>query len=89
MKYQRGFLEAAHKHSIFNKEEILQSSLCGCFYCMQNFNPNEIEDWVDDDNPKGQTPLCPKCGIDAVIGDNSSFPINDEIFLKEMYAFWF
>jgi hypothetical protein len=88
MKYNRDFLEAAHKHSIFNKEEILQSSLCGCFYCMQNFMPNEIEEWVDDD-PKGETALCPKCNIDSVIGDSSSFPVNDEIFLKEMYSEYF
>lgn len=89
MKYRKDFLEGAHKHSIFNRKEILKSSLCGCFYCMQNFSPNEIEDWVDDDNLKGQTALCPKCGIDSVIGDSTPFPINDEIFLKEMYSYYF
>ena len=89
MKYQREFLKDAHKHCTYNESEILKSLLCGCFYCIQNFNSSEIKEWVDRDNPKGKSALCPKCGIDAVIGDNSSFPINDEIFLKEMYAFWF
>jgi hypothetical protein len=42
MKYRKDFLEGAHKHSIFNRKEILKSSLCGCFYCMQNFSPNEM-----------------------------------------------
>jgi len=33
--------------------------------------PNEIQDWTDD----GDTALCPKCGIDSVIGSVSGYPI--------------
>ena len=89
MKYHRDLLEAAHKHCSNNKKELSESSICGCFYCMQIFKSNEIEEWIDEDSPKGQTALCPKCGIDSVIGDKSTFPINNEIFLKEMYSYWF
>ncbi|MCE7962609.1 MAG: hypothetical protein DYH05_08955 [Acidobacteria bacterium ACB1] len=32
--------------------------------------------------------LCPKCGIDSVIGSNSGYPINDE-FLRRMRSHWF
>lgn len=50
-----------------NKEEIKLSKKCGCFFCLYIFNPSEIEDWCD----KGETALCPKCGIDSVLGDYS------------------
>ena len=89
MKFEKEFLQAAHKHCTYNEAEVSKSSLCGCFYCVQNFKPNEIEEWADSDNVKGKSAICPKCGIDSVIGDYSSFPITDETFLKEMYSYWF
>ena len=85
---------AAHKHCANHREEILGSKLCGCFYCIKLFCPDEILDWIDtsteetDINEKGQTALCPKCGIDSVIGDASGFPI-DISFLKKMHGYWF
>jgi hypothetical protein len=36
---------------------------CGCFCCLQTFPAAEVVDWIDD----GETPLCPYCGIDAVL----------------------
>jgi hypothetical protein len=50
--------------SVRHRAAILASDLCGCYYCQQTFPPAAIEEWVDD----GKTALCPKCGIDAVIG---------------------
>ncbi|MFT3808618.1 MAG: hypothetical protein QM698_01740 [Micropepsaceae bacterium] len=43
-----------------------------------------IEDWCDDDD----TALCPKCGIDSVIGDASGFPV-ERAFLIQMRARYF
>ena len=77
-------LKAAHKHSSNHRDELLASDMCGCFYCLEIYNPNQIEDWVDD----GQCALCAKCGIDSVIGSKSSFPISKE-FLKAMHEYWF
>ncbi len=37
----------AHKHSINHREEILNSSLCGCFYCLKIFQPSKIVEWAD------------------------------------------
>jgi hypothetical protein len=82
-------LKAAHKHSIFNKVEVLKSKLCGCFYCLAIFAPAEIKEWTDEENTKGMTALCPYCGIDAVVGENSGYPINNENFLKAMNERWF
>lgn len=36
----------------------------------------------------GETALCPKCGIDSVIGDGSGFAV-DQSMLVEMNALWF
>jgi hypothetical protein len=83
-------LRKAHNHSSNHRREILISELCGCFYCKATFAPSEIEEWVDEDKSNiGQTALCPKCGIDSVIGSKSEFPINDKRFLKEMHKYWF
>jgi hypothetical protein len=36
---------------------------CGCFHCLQVYEATTVIDWVDD----GETPLCPLCGVDAVM----------------------
>ena len=83
-------LEQAHKHSSNHRDEILRSEVCRCFYCLEMFSPSEIEEWVDEDEETeiGRTAMCPKCGIDSVIGSASGFPIQKE-FLAEMEMRWF
>jgi len=76
--------QEAHVHSSKHREEILKSNQCGCFYCLKTFKPEEIKDWIDEE----QTALCPFCNIDSVIGDNSGVVI-DETFLKGMHKDWF
>ena len=80
----------AHRHSIRHRDEIIASGMCGCFYCLAIFQPNDIKDWVDqsDLRPAGVTALCPRCGIDSVIGSASGYPIS-EPFLTEMQSHWF
>jgi hypothetical protein len=82
-------LEAAHKRSIYHREEVLTSETCGCFYCCHIFSPAEISEWTDE-NESGveETALCPRCGIDSVIGSRSGYPI-DAHFLGAMKARWF
>lgn len=77
----------AHKKSIYHKSEIMKSDLCGCFYCLEIFTPNEIKDWTDISQPE-HTALCPKCAIDSVIGSYSGFPITKD-FLAKMQKHWF
>jgi hypothetical protein len=88
-KCKTEYLEAAHKHSNFHKKEILKSDICGCFYCKKTFLPTEIRGWCDESNLKGSTALCPKCGIDSVLGSKSGYPVGDVEFLKEMNDHWF
>ncbi len=75
---------AAHNHSIEHREEIVASEVCGCFYCMSVFRPEEITEWTDD----GKTAICPRCSIDSVIGSKSGYPIAPE-FLRSMHKHWF
>lgn len=59
------------------------------FSCLETFSPDEIFYWVDEENPKGSTAMCPYCNIDSVIGSKSGFPIDDPVFLGEMQGYFF
>lgn len=75
---------SAHRHSFRNRSQLRAPQTCGCFYCLHIFNSREIFFWIDD----GETALCPKCGIDSVIGMSSGAPITPA-FLEEMHGHWF
>jgi len=65
------------------------SDLCGCFYCLATYSPADIKEWTDEDEAGiGTTALCPRCGIDSVIGNKSGYPITKE-FLEQMHSVWF
>jgi hypothetical protein len=74
----------AHKHSIYHRAQIESSEVCGCFFCLAIYPPTTIAEWTDDET----TALCPKCGIDSVIGSASGAPITAE-FLEQMKQHWF
>lgn len=78
-------LKEAHAHCSNNREAIERSKLCGCFYCLNHFLPSDIKEWVA---KNGDTALCPKCGIDAVLADNTGY-IQDDSFMSDMYNYWF
>jgi len=66
----------ATKYAFNNRDELLRSDICGCYYCLKFFPPSKIEAWVDD----GLTGSCPHCGIDSLIGSSSGIPISSDIF---------
>ena len=76
-----------HKQSSNHRAAVLASALVGGFYCTKIYRPAEIDEWVDDDKAGvGQTAMCARCGIDAVI------PVRDGIdteFLSQMRRHWF
>ncbi len=81
----------AHRHCTNHREEIARSEMCGCFFCRETFVPGEILEWVDGiDTPGGvgTTALCPRCGIDAVLGSAAGYPLT-AAFLAAMYEHWF
>lgn len=74
----------AHQNSIYHYDEIQTQAQCGCFYCLEIFNSQDIEEWIDD----GKTAICPHCGIDTVIAETSDRPLTTE-FLQDMNKAWF
>lgn len=75
-----------HKLSDNHRDQILSSEICGCFCCCQMFSPLEIHEWID----KGNTALCPHCGVDSVIGPRSMLEIAlDIVILQDMEKYWF
>lgn len=84
--FSENILIEAHKHCIRNRDEILASELCGCFYCLSIYTPDKISEWLKEDNG-GYTALC-SCGVDALIGSTSNFPITSE-FMQDMHSKWF
>ncbi|MBA4177987.1 MAG: cytoplasmic protein [Leptothrix sp. (in: Bacteria)] len=91
-------LLAAYRHTTDNRAEIESSRSCGCCSCVQIFPPDDIVAWsgldassFDDPDAaslSGGTALCPHCGREAVIGDNSGYRI-DAAFLTTMNEAWF
>lgn len=77
-------VDDASKYSIHNIKQLEESEIAGCYFCCQIFKPSEVEEFVDEDD----TVICPKCGIDSVLGDKSGYEINIET-LKKLKERWF
>lgn len=74
----------AHKHSSRHRAEIEMSARCGCFFCFRTFPSTDIKAWTD----ANQTALCPRCGVDSVIGSASKHRL-DDAFLRQMHTHFF
>src|SRR3954470_14975353 len=74
----------AHKHASKHRAEVEASGQCGCFFCFRRFAPSAIKVWTDGQ----QTALCPSCGVDSVLGSNSSHRL-DDAFLRRMHLHCF
>jgi hypothetical protein len=46
----------AYDHSRKNRDEIMKSEICGCFFCHETFKPEAIISWTDND----LTACCPE-----------------------------
>lgn len=79
-------LQIAHDHCTAHRAEIERSESCRCFYCLDTFPPGEIEEWIADRG--GDTAICPRCGIDSVIGSASGVDMSDAFF-DAMHSHWF
>ena len=77
-------LSYIHKLSSSHREAVLAATRCGCLYCLAIFTPDEIMDWVDDDEVtgEGRTALCPRCGIDSVIPSGRGVVIDLELLIE-------
>lgn len=76
-------IENLSKYSRRNKIYLENSNTCGCYFCLNIFDPKEIIEWTDE----GETAICPKCHVDSIVGD-STLEINHK-FLEEASKYWF
>lgn len=77
---KHALLNSMHKLSSYHRLAMKREPEISCFYCCKKFDPKEIKQWLD----KGQTAICPLCGIDAVL------PLSLELgLLKNMKNKWF
>jgi hypothetical protein len=77
-------LNAAHAHSMNNRQVLAAGGVCGCFQCLKSFEANEVKQWGGKENT---TALCPFCHYDTVLSSKVD-PI-DAGFLRRMHARWF
>lgn len=72
-----------HEHVKHNRKEIDDSEYCMCCYCLGFIQPKEIVNWTD-----GDTAICPKCGVDAILGSSCGFDLTPEL-LGKIRKEWF
>ena len=87
------YLKEAHLASFANKKSLKKDKVCGCFHCLKIFDPKEIKKYIPERGLLSiitgeSTAVCPHCGTDSVLGENSGFPITKE-FLTEMKNHFF
>ena len=75
-----------HQYSVSNKQTVLSSEKCGCFFCNQIFDSNLITDFYIQDE-KGETAICPFCGVDSILPD-SKVELSAQV-LEDMHKLWF
>lgn len=80
-------LREIYSHSIRNRKELKKSKKCGCFYCMEIFNPCDIKHWYREKGGE-KTAICPHCGIDSIIAETEDYKITKEL-LEEMRKEYF
>ena len=86
MSINKNDIIRAHNFCSNHKKQLQKDKRCGCFYCMEVFDPKEIRTWLKETS--GETAICPYCGIDSIIGESSGYPVTIE-FLKAMNEYWF
>jgi len=78
-----------HSHTYNNEIEVKKSHKCFCCHCGEEFLSKEVVSFDDNNGNDGiKTALCPKCKMDAVIGDKSGYKYSNKLFL-ELYQFAF
>ena len=89
-KYPYYVLQELKRHSRGNYREITQAVLCGCYGCEKVFLSDEIRDWIGLDcrGENDATAICPFCGRNAVIAQDSPYPLKKDL-LHELRACWY
>jgi hypothetical protein len=75
----------AYDRDTKNREEIMSSEICGCFFCQANYDPSSIRKWKNIE----QAACCPECRLgNVVVGSASVLPVHNKEFLRLVGAHW-
>ncbi len=77
-------LRAAIRFATGNRQALVKSDQAGCYYCLTIYAASEVVRFL----PSEDTALCPYCGIDSVLADQSPYELNAQT-LKELHEYWF
>lgn len=77
-------IEELLSYAAHNKKIIADSRVAGCFCCLKAFPAKDVCEYSED----GDTALCPKCGIDSVVGDATGYEITPDA-LRDLRELWF
>ena len=73
-----------HIKSYKTKDILSKAEQCGCYYCLKTFVFDEIEEFIDGK----ETAVCPRCGVDSVIGNNQTeIPLYDSLVGMHVNSF--
>lgn len=75
----------AHTYTLDNYPMLFAQQACVCIYCKERFASHAIRDYSYSE--KG-TALCPKCGIDSIVGEYAGFELSDA-FIEKMHEYFF
>lgn len=82
-------LEEANQRSRLGRQDVDRAAeskrLAGCFACQRMFAAAEVLEFLADP----ERALCPLCGVDAVLLDEPSFPVNGKMLAAcRRHHFW-
>ncbi len=77
-------IKSAIRFATGNREALVQSAKAGCYYCLAIYAASEVVRFL----PSEDTALCPYCGIDSVLADQSPYELN-AVTLEELHEYWF
>lgn len=85
--------------TFLNREDLIENQKCACLHCYAIFESRDITYWADTvtlhdelelddtmDYTKIGTAVCPRCGVDDIIGEKQGFEISEDFI--EAYIKW-
>lgn len=83
------FIADAHQATYYNESIIAASAVCGCFNCLETFAPADIAYWLDEEEGRERSAVCPNCESISVIGSATGYPVTNNMYLEVLRNHWF
>lgn len=77
--------ELLYKCLPHTEEQLKACELVGCYWCTEIYPPSEIKCWISGRHPA----ICPRCGIDSVMGGSSEQPLSREFLDRRHRDTWY